>query len=82
MPNGPKTKLLPRAAHQCFGHRSGRVTTHYSKAELHKLVETVNRVCKRGGKRPEKKLRKTETSTSLRISYKTSGCFALLKWIV
>ena len=36
-----------------LGHRSGRVTTHYSAAELHKLVEAVNCVCKRGGKRPE-----------------------------
>jgi integrase len=36
-----------------LGHRSGRVTTHYSAAELHKLVEAADRVCKRDGKRPE-----------------------------
>jgi integrase len=36
-----------------LGHRSGRVTTHYSAAELHKIVEAANRVCNRGGKRPE-----------------------------
>ena len=36
-----------------LGHRSVRMTTHYSAAELHKLVEAANRVCKRGGKRPE-----------------------------
>ena len=28
-----------------LGHRSGRVTTHYSAVELHKLVEAANRVC-------------------------------------
>jgi integrase len=36
-----------------LGHRSGRVTTHYSAVELHKLIEAANRVCKRDGKRPE-----------------------------
>ena len=36
-----------------LGHRSRRVTTHYSAVELHKLIEAANRVCKRDGKRPE-----------------------------
>jgi integrase len=37
-----------------LGHRSGRITTHYSAAELSKLIEAANRVCERGqGSRPE-----------------------------
>ena len=28
-----------------LGHRSGRITTHYSSAELHNLLEAVNKVC-------------------------------------
>ena len=28
-----------------LGHRSGRITTHYSAAELANLIETANRVC-------------------------------------
>jgi integrase len=35
-----------------LGHRSGRITTHYSSAELQNLFEAANRVCeaqKRGG---------------------------------
>ena len=27
-----------------LGHKSGRITTHYSAAELHNLVEAANRV--------------------------------------
>jgi CubicO group peptidase (beta-lactamase class C family) len=36
-----------------LGHRSGRITTHYSAAELSKLLEAANRVCDRKGKQPE-----------------------------
>jgi len=36
-----------------LGHRSGRMTTHYSAAELSKLIEAANSVCERDGKRPE-----------------------------
>jgi integrase len=37
-----------------LGHRSGRITTHYSGAELSKLIEAANRVCDRGtNDRPE-----------------------------
>ena len=36
-----------------LGHRSGRITTHYSAAELSKLVEAANRVCDSGERRPE-----------------------------
>ena len=36
-----------------LGHRSGRITTHYSAAELPRLIEAANSVCERSGKRPE-----------------------------
>jgi len=36
-----------------LGHRSGRITTHYSAAELSRLIEAANRVCERSGKKPE-----------------------------
>ncbi len=36
-----------------LGHRSGRITTHYSAAELSRLLEAANRVCDRKGKQPE-----------------------------
>ena len=37
-----------------LGHRSGRITTHYSGAELSKLIEAANLVCDRGtNERPE-----------------------------
>jgi hypothetical protein len=31
-----------------LGHRSGRITTHYSAAELGSLLEAANRVCEGG----------------------------------
>ena len=36
-----------------LGHRSGRITTHYSAAELSRLIEAANSVCGRSGKKPE-----------------------------
>ena len=36
-----------------LGHRSGRITTHYSAAELARLVEAAESVCERNGQRPE-----------------------------
>ena len=36
-----------------LGHRSGKITTHYSAAELSRLIECANRVCDRDGKLPE-----------------------------
>lgn len=36
-----------------LGHRSGRITTHYSAAELTRLIEAADRVCDREGNRPE-----------------------------
>jgi integrase len=36
-----------------LGHRSGRMTTHYSAAELSELIEAANTVCERNGNKPE-----------------------------
>ena len=36
-----------------LGHRSGRITTHYSAAELSKLLEAANRVCEADRRQPE-----------------------------
>ena len=36
-----------------LGHRSSRVTTHYSAAELGRLLEAAEKVCDRGGQSPE-----------------------------
>ncbi len=36
-----------------LGHRSGRMTTHYSAAELSNLIDAANRVCERDNGRPQ-----------------------------
>jgi len=36
-----------------LGHRSGRITTHYSAAELTRLIEAANRVCESKKDHPE-----------------------------
>ena len=36
-----------------LGHRSGRMTTHYSAAELSRLIDAANTVCEQRGERPE-----------------------------
>ncbi len=36
-----------------LGHRAGRITTHYSAAELSRLIEAADRVCNRKGEQPE-----------------------------
>jgi len=36
-----------------LGHRSGRITTHYSAAELSRLLDAANKICNRKGKQPE-----------------------------
>lgn len=36
-----------------LGHRSGRITTHYSAAELTRLIEAAERVAESDGRRPE-----------------------------
>jgi len=37
-----------------LGHRSGRITTHYSAAELSRLIEAAERVCEHRGEQPER----------------------------
>jgi integrase len=36
-----------------LGHRSGRITTHYSAAELSRPIEAANKVCARDETKPE-----------------------------
>ena len=36
-----------------LGHRSGRITTHYSAAELSRLIEAANSVCDQTASKPE-----------------------------
>ena len=36
-----------------LGHRSGRITTHYSAAELGRLIGAANTVCDDQGRKPE-----------------------------
>ena len=36
-----------------LGHRSSRITTHYSGSDLGRLIEAANLVCERNGTRPE-----------------------------
>lgn len=36
-----------------LGHRSGRITSHYSAAELSRLIEAAESVCETNGMRPE-----------------------------
>jgi len=36
-----------------LGHRSGRITTHYSAAELPGLIDAANSLCEREGNGPE-----------------------------
>ena len=48
-----RRRELRGPAGSVLGHRSGRMTTHYSAAELTKLIEAANRVCEREGNKPE-----------------------------
>jgi len=52
-----------------LGHKSGRITTHYSAAELHNLIEAANQVC--GGhsrKSPALVLLKQKPVTTIAIT--------------
>ena len=54
-----------------LGHRSGRTTTHYSAAELSKLIEAANSICQRRGNKPELVvLRRLTVSYVMQISRK------------
>ena len=35
-----------------LGHKSGRITTHYSQVELINLIQAANKVCEEGNRRP------------------------------
>jgi len=45
-----------------LGHRSARITTHYSAAELSRLIEAANRVCAKGNDDPGLVLRRLSVS--------------------
>lgn len=45
-----------------LGHRSGRITTHYSAAELSRLIESANTVCERGARQELVVLRRLSVS--------------------
>jgi hypothetical protein len=36
-----------------LGHRSGRITTHYSALDLSRLIEGAESVCEKDGRRPD-----------------------------
>ncbi len=44
---GAYVPLVCEDRQDLLGHRSGRITTHYSAAELHNLIEAANKVCDR-----------------------------------
>ncbi len=50
-----------------LGHKSGRITTHYSAAELHKLIEAANKVCDRNQQSQILTLLKREIKTDQEI---------------
>ncbi len=45
-----------------LGHRAGRITTHYSAAELSRLIESANTVCDRGARQELVVLRRLSVS--------------------
>jgi integrase len=66
-----------------LGHRSGRITTHYSAAELSRLIEAAERVVERNGTRPELVVlrgkmrtdsRKTPASAEVGLAKKPLSC--------
>jgi hypothetical protein len=48
-----------------LGHRSGRITTHYSAAELSRLIAAANRAWERRSKKPELVMLRTSSSTRI-----------------
>jgi integrase len=51
-----------------LGHRSGRITTHYSAAELNQLIAAVDKVCGQGKESPALALIKSSHNASSRKS--------------
>ncbi|MCB1509964.1 MAG: tyrosine-type recombinase/integrase [Hyphomicrobiaceae bacterium] len=55
-----------------LGHRSGRITSHYSAAELFRLIEAAETVTDRNGKRPELVVLRGDRTTESRKTPATS----------
>ena len=53
------------------GHKSGRITTHYSRAELHNLITAANRVCE-----AEWTSRRSEDKTTSSATIISACCWA------
>ena len=57
-----------------LGHRSGRITSHYSAAELSRLIEAAEKVCERNGDWPEMiVLRGALSHTPAKVPQRGSG---------
>ncbi len=54
-----------------LGHKSGRITTHYSAAELHNLIEAANKVCDRSRQGPVLTLLRTNRELVSEFGQKT-----------
>lgn len=54
-----------------LGHKSGRITTHYSSAELHNLIEAANKVCDRSRQGPVLTLLRTNREVGNEFGQKT-----------
>jgi integrase len=54
-----------------LGHKSGRITTHYSAAELHNLIEAANKVCDRSRQGPVLTLLRTNRELVNEFGQKT-----------
>jgi hypothetical protein len=64
-----------------LGHRSGRITTHYSAAELSRLIEAAERVAEQDGRRPEPVILRGVLQTASRKTHANgvSDCPSLTK---
>ncbi len=47
-----------------LGHKSGGITTHYSAAELHNLLEAANKVCDMSSQKSFTLLRTNKTNSA------------------
>jgi len=61
-----------------LGHRLGRMTTHYSAAELSQLIKAANSVCERSGNRPE--LVVFDALLSIRLTQNSRKGFLIEAW--
>ena len=60
-----------------LGHRSGRITTHYSSAELQNLYEAANRVCEKQKSGVVLTLLRNPNGRSLEVGKQASKLVAL-----